>query len=108
MSSSLRPPGLWPTSSSVHGVLQARILEWIATPFSRGSYPARDQTPVSCIAGRFFLICATREAQIDRYFLKRKKLDGMGREVGGGIGMGNTCKSMADSFQCMSKITTVL
>ena len=34
--------------------------------------------------------------------------DGVGREVGGGIGMGNTCKSMADSCQCMAKATTIL
>ena len=34
--------------------------------------------------------------------------DGMGREVGGGIGMGNTCKSMADSGQCMVKTTRIL
>ena len=34
--------------------------------------------------------------------------DGMGREVGGGIGMGNTCKSKADSCQCMAKTTTIL
>ena len=34
--------------------------------------------------------------------------DGMGREVGGGIGIGNTCKSMADSCQCMAKTTTIL
>ena len=34
--------------------------------------------------------------------------DGMEREVGGGIGMGNTCKSMADSCQCMAKTTTIL
>ena len=34
--------------------------------------------------------------------------DGVGREVGGGIGMGNTCKSMADSCQCMAKTTTIL
>ena len=34
--------------------------------------------------------------------------DGMGREVGGGIMMGNTCKSMADSCQCMTKTTTIL
>ena len=34
--------------------------------------------------------------------------DGMGREVGGGIEMGNTCKSMADSCQCMAKTTTIL
>ena len=40
--------------SSFHGVLQARILEWIATSFSRGSYQPGDQTQVSCIADRFF------------------------------------------------------
>ena len=34
--------------------------------------------------------------------------DGMGREAGGGIRMGNTCKSMADSCQCMAKTTTIL
>ena len=34
--------------------------------------------------------------------------DGMGREVGEGIGMGNTCKSMADSCQCRAKTTTIL
>ena len=43
-------------SSSVHGILQARILEWVAIPFSRGSSWPRDWTRVSCIAGRFFTI----------------------------------------------------
>ena len=43
-----------PLSSSVHGILQARILEWIAILFSMGS--SRDQTQVSCIAGRFFTV----------------------------------------------------
>ena len=42
--------------SSVHGILQARILEWAAIPFSRGSSQSRPQTQVSCIAGRFFTI----------------------------------------------------
>ena len=40
--------------SSVHGILQARILEWVAVPFSRGSSQSRDQTQVSRIAGRVF------------------------------------------------------
>ena len=40
--------------SCVHGILQARIMEWIAMPFSRGLFQHRDQTWVSCIAGRFF------------------------------------------------------
>ena len=43
-----------PPVSSVHGILQARILEWLASPFSRGSSQSRDQTQVSCITGRFF------------------------------------------------------
>ena len=42
--------------SSVHGVFQARTLDWVAIPFSRGSSPPRDQTLVSCIAGRFFTV----------------------------------------------------
>ena len=40
--------------SSVHGILQARILEWAAISFSRGSSQPRNQTWVSCIAGSFF------------------------------------------------------
>ena len=40
--------------SSVHGILQARIVEWVAISFSRGSCQPRDQTLVSCIADRFF------------------------------------------------------
>ena len=51
-----------PPGSSVHGILQARILEWVAMPFSRGSSRPRDHTQVSCIAGRFFTVRATREA----------------------------------------------
>ena len=45
-----------PPSSSVHGILQTRILEWIAMPSSRGSSWPRDQTHVSCIASRVFTI----------------------------------------------------
>ena len=45
------------------GILQARILKWVAIPFSRGSSWPRDRTQVSCIAGRLFTIWATREAQ---------------------------------------------
>ena len=47
--------------SSVHGILQARILEWIALPFFRGSSQPRDWTWVSWILGRFFTIWAIRE-----------------------------------------------
>ena len=50
-----------PPGSSVQGLLQARILEWVAMPSSRGSSQSRDQTQVSHIAGRFFTIWTTRE-----------------------------------------------
>ena len=52
-----------PMDYTVHGVLQARILECVAFPFSRGSSQPRDLTQVSCIAGGFFTSWATREAQ---------------------------------------------
>ena len=48
--------------SSVHGIFQARILDWVAISFSRGSSRPRDWTCVSCIIGRRFTIWATREA----------------------------------------------
>ena len=53
-----------PMDCIVHGVLQARILEWVAFPLSRGSSQPRDQTQVSCLAGGFFTSWATREAVI--------------------------------------------
>ena len=55
------PKDCSPWGSSVHGIPQARILQWVAIPFSRGSFLSRDRTWVSCIAGRFFTIWATRE-----------------------------------------------
>ena len=57
VSDSLQPQGL------IHGILQARILEWVALPFSRVSSQSRERTQVSHIAGRFFANWAIREAQ---------------------------------------------
>ena len=48
---------------TVHGILRARVLEWVAIPFSSGSSKSRDQTQVSHIAGGFFTSWATKEAQ---------------------------------------------
>ena len=62
MSNSCDPMRCSPPGSSVHGTLQARILEWVATPFSRGSSWPGDRTQISCTAGRLFTIWATREA----------------------------------------------
>ena len=50
-----------PMDNRVHGILQARILEWAAVPFSRGSSQPRDQTQISHVAGRFFTSGATGE-----------------------------------------------
>ena len=50
------------TGSSVHGILQARILEWVAMPFSRGSFQPRQQTCLSCFASGLFMQWATWEA----------------------------------------------
>ena len=52
-----------PMDYTVHGILQAKILEWVAFLFSRGSSQPRDRTQVSRMAGRFLTSCTTREAQ---------------------------------------------
>ena len=48
--------------SSVHGIFQARVLEWVAISFSRGSSQSRNQTRVSLIAGRHITVWAPRDA----------------------------------------------
>ena len=58
-----------PPGSSVHGIFQARILEWVAISFPKGSSQTRDQTHiscVSCIADRFFTHWAIGEAHVQR------------------------------------------
>ena len=61
-----------PPDTSVHGIHQARILEWVAISFSRGSSQLRDWTWVSCIGDRFFTIWVTREAEI---YINKYKLN---------------------------------
>ena len=53
--------------SSVHGIFQARILEWVDISSSRKSFKIRDPTHVSCIAGGFLTIWATKEAREPPY-----------------------------------------
>ena len=55
-----------PMDYTVHGILQARILKWVAIPFSKGSSQPRNWTQVPCIAGGFFTSWATREAKNTR------------------------------------------
>ena len=62
-----------PPGSSVHGISQARILEWVVISFSRRSSRPRGQTWVSCIVGRFFTIWATQSikcANNSTYFIQ--------------------------------------
>ena len=58
-----------PMEYTINGILQARILEWVAFPFSRGSSQPKDRTQVPCIAGRFFTVWATREAIYKWYYV---------------------------------------
>jgi len=62
-----------PPGSSVRGILQARKLEWVSMPSSRGSFQPRGQTQVSYITGRFFTDGAAREAidiELNKYIVK--------------------------------------
>ena len=67
-SDSCDPMDCSPPGSSVHGIYQAGILEWVIISFSRGSSWPRDRTQVSHIADRFVSVWATREALLWRYF----------------------------------------
>ena len=55
-----------PMDYTLRGILQARILEWVAIPFSRGSFQAKDWIQVSRIAGGFFISWATKEDHVDQ------------------------------------------
>ena len=70
MSDSCNPLDHSLPGSSVHEILQARILEWVAISFCRGSSRPRNQTQVSCIAGRFLTDWAMREAGITTVKMK--------------------------------------
>ena len=66
-----------PSGSSVHRIFQARILEWVAISFSRGSSLPRNWTGISCIAGGFFTSWATREVTTMEYYstIKRNEFE---------------------------------
>ena len=59
-----------PPDSSVHGILQVRILEWVAISFCRGSSPPRNRTQVFWTAGKFFSVWATREATREATYIR--------------------------------------
>ena len=71
----------------------------------------RENSIETCILSRVKQITSPgwmHETSAQGWCTGKTERDGMGREAGGGIRMGNTCKSMADSCQCMAKTTTIL
>ena len=71
----------------------------------------RENSIETCILSRVKQITSPdwmHETSARAWCIGRTWRDGVEREVGGGIGMGNTCKSMADSRKCMAKTTTIL
>ena len=62
-----------PMNYTVHGIRQARILEWVAVPFSRGSSQPRDQIQLSHIAGKFSTSWATRKAHMSILFSHKEE-----------------------------------
>ena len=88
------PPGF-----SVHGILQARILEWVAMPSSRESSWPKDRTEVSCIAGGFFTNWAIREAL---YIIKRMPLSKCSDMMKLGIRQSECLNYMQNYCECAS------
>ena len=78
-----------PMNYTVHGILQARILEWVAFPFFRGTSRPRDRTQVSRIVGSCFTVWATREAHAPFYFIT-KGFKAPWRYQGSALCVGNT------------------
>ena len=94
-----------------HGILQARILEWVAFPFSRESFQPRDRTQVFHIAGRFLTSEGTREALICKADLKgdHTEISGFGEEgkAVGGL-MNYLIRKVAAEFDLEGWITLLL
>ena len=95
------PVAYSPPGSSVHAIFLARILEWVAIPFSRRS----SQTKVSCITGRFFTSQATREAHIINQFINCDKwiilmLRWNGGNGWGGMLVAQPCPTLFDPMDC--------
>ena len=75
MSDSCNPMDCSPLHSSVHGISQAEILEWVVKHFFRGSFWPRNQACVSCIAGRFFTTVPPGKPKAPRKFTKPTLMD---------------------------------
>ena len=91
--------------SSIHGIFQAKILEWVATPFSKGSSRPRDQTNVSCIAGRFFTFwsfpCGSAHKESACIEVDLGSIPGLGRFPGEGKGYPLQYSGLENSMDCI-------
>ena len=90
---------------TVHGILQARILEWVDFPLSRGPSQIRDQTQVSFIAGGFFTSWATKEAQ---EYWSAKSIASPGDLPNPGIKPGSLALQVNSLPTELSRITTMV
>ena len=110
-----------PKDSSVHGILQARTLEWVAISFTRGSSWSRDRTQISCTVGRFFIIWASSQKDGQSSTIQSlewgwgsgfKVAPSYGRQVGAGgwwvvssppyEGLSTGCLSILQTWQLIS------
>ena len=87
-----------PPGSSLHGISQARILEWLAIPLSRESSRPRDRTPVSYIVGSFFTLWASR---------KPKRLNELLRWNTDSIGLVSSWSKTPENFQCLCVFSSI-
>ena len=96
-----------PMDYTVHGILQAKILEWVAFPFSRGSSQPRDQAQVSHITGGFFTSWATREGSLLKMQIPGPS-PGRSDAVDWGSGMKNyTCNRHPSWFSWLDRFVVV-
>ena len=86
--------------SSVHGIFQARVLEWVAISFSRGSSQPRNWTQVSCIAGKCLTIWATREASSAHFTDQGKTDKSLVRKSVHGYQINNSYASLSPPLPC--------
>ena len=96
-----------PAGSSVHRILQARILEWVVIPFSRRSSLLGDQTQVSCTAGRFFTIWAAGEAlsiwYLELFFLE---LQAVTYSTEFSVAWGQCCRGQISSIRVEQRFSS--
>ena len=85
-------------ASSVHGILQARILEGVAIPFSKGSSQPRDRNQACCTAGRLFIVWATSEALYVCVYKTWKKVK---------LLLAQSCPTLWDPMNCSSPGSSV-